>query len=296
MGNLSVLVKKFSVPVLFFVFGITLLVIGIRSKQDSMFMMASVLMFTAGLLSVLYSTGKIKPRVLYILGFIAGAAALVTVFLSYKSVRDTAIYNENYAQCKSEAIQNLTDIRFAQKAYAEKHGTYANTWEELVEFIKTGTVPYVVSEGIVPARKLTVEESKYIYKDNRPIDNLMTEVEAYKLSKSTMVPEDLEGFRRDTIEVSLLKTKFLNKSYTDSRMKAGFGKFYADSLPYIPFTKGKEKWKLETKDSVQMGDDYYPAIRVSGEIPYSKIQGTANEKLSFGKLTSNETAGSWEDE
>jgi len=53
---------------------------------------------------------------------------------------------------------------------------------------------------------------------------------------------------------------------------------------------------MEVKDSIQVGEDFFPAIEVSGIIPFSKIQGSKNEKISFGKLTSNETAGSWEDE
>ena len=58
--NLSVIVKKYSVPVLFFFFGIFLLVAGIKGKQDNMFLMSSVLMFIAGFLSIIYSSGKLK--------------------------------------------------------------------------------------------------------------------------------------------------------------------------------------------------------------------------------------------
>lgn len=294
-SNLSVLVKKYSVPVLFFLFGTFLLVSGIRGNQDSMFMMAAVLMFIAGILSILYSSGKLKTSLLYIIGITAGIAALVTMYFSWDSVNETNKYNQNYKMCKNEAIQNLSDIRYAQKAYAEINGVYAKDWNTLVEFINTGTVPSVVSEGVVPARKLTPEESKYIYNDNRPIDINMTEKEAYKLSKAPIVPEDLQGFRRDTVQVSLLQSKFLTKANTENRKKAGFKKFKAERLPYIPFTKD-EMWTMETKDSVQIGEDFFPAITVYGEIPFAKIQGTENEKLSFGKLTSNETAGSWEDE
>jgi hypothetical protein len=55
-------------------------------------------------------------------------------------------------------------------------------------------------------------------------------------------------------------------------------------------------WNLEIKDSVKVGEDYFPAINVSGTLPFSKIEGTKPESLFFGKITTNETAGSWEDE
>jgi len=295
-SSFSVFIKKYSVPVLFFAFGIALLVAGIKSKQDSMFMIASVLMFAASIMSVLYSSGKMKASILYIIGVVAGIGALVTIYFSWQSVDETSTYNKNYQKCKAQAIQNLTDIRYAQKMYAEKNGTYAKDWPTLVDYIKNGTVPYVESEGVVPGRKLTPEESKYIYHDNRPIDVNMTEIEAYILSKTPICPPDLKGFKRDTIQVSLMQSKFSTKSNLEARKKAGFGKFYADSLPYIPYTGGKKMWKMKTADSVFYNDAYYPAIEVSGEIPFAKIQGTGNEPLSFGKLTTNETAGSWEDE
>ena len=53
------------------------------------------------------------------------------------------------------------------------------------------------SVGIVPARKMTVEESVYIYNDRRPIDKSMTEEEAIVLSKWEDCPADLKGFRRN---------------------------------------------------------------------------------------------------
>jgi len=295
-GNASLIMKKLSVPVLFLILGILLIIAGINQKQDNMFMASSVLMFLGSVLSFLYSWGNLKSRVLNIIGVVAGVIAMGTLYLSWKSVNDTATYNANYNLCRSKAIQNLTDIRYAQKAYAEANGTYAKDWETLVEFVKNGTVPYVVAEGNVPARLITTEERDYLYSDNRAIDNNMSENEAYRLAKSPICPEDLKGFRRDTIQVSLIETKFKNKAYTDSRTVAGFGKFYADSLPYIPFTGGKKMWKLEVKDSVKVGEDYFPAINVSGVIPFAKIQGTKAEPLFFGKITTNETAGSWEDE
>ena len=295
-GNASLLMKKLSVPVLFLILGLLLIFAGVQQKQDNMFMVSAVLMFLGSILSLLYSWGNLKSKVLYIIGVTAGIIAMVTLYLSWKSVDDTATYTANYNLCRAKAIQNLTDIRYAQKAYAEANGTYAKDWETLVEFVKNGTVPYVVAEGNIPARLITTEERDYLYNDNRPIDNNMSENEAYRLSKSSICPEDLKGFKRDTIQVSLIETKFKNKAYTDSRAVAGFGKFYADSLPYIPFTGGKKMWKLEVKKAVKVGEDFFPAITVSGTLPFAKIEGTKPESLFFGKITTNETAGSWEDE
>ncbi len=300
-SNLSVLLKKYSIPALFFVLGIMMLVIGVSKNQGSMFMMAAVLMFIAGILSIGYSSGKFKSGVVYILGIGAGIAAAVTLYFSYLSVEETATYNTNYVTCKSLAKQNLEDIRYIQKAYADLNGKFADNWEDLVGYVKNGTVPFIDAEGTVPSRILTQDENKFLYSDNRPTDNNMTEEEAYRLSKWQAGPnwgKDFKNFKRDTVQVSLSKTKFQSKAYTASRKKSGFHKFSADSLPYIPFTGARTKWKLETKDSVQVGESKLPAIRVSGMIPFANIKGKNDDKeeMFFGSLSTNDTSGSWESE
>lgn len=297
-SNISLLFKKYAVPSLFFDLGVILFITGVSSKQDAMFMIASVMMFLAGLLSILYSTGEFKRTLLNIFGGVAGVAAIATYILSFKSVSDTAKYNADYELCRGKSIRNLDDIRYAQKAYMEKYGTYAADWETLVEYIKTGTVPIIDAAGVVPDRKITEEERDYLiqfglYKKNQAIDFKMNEKEAYYLSKRTNILTDLVGFKRDTIERSILEMKFMSKAYSDSRIKSGFGRFYADSLPYIPFTKGKT-WKLEISQLVS-GSDTIPTLKLNGFIPFAKIQGTPDEELSFGTLSANDLVGNWED-
>lgn len=285
------MLKKYAVPVVFIVMGLAVLVYGFTNDQDTMFKMSSVFLFVAAILSFMYSSGNFKTSLINILGFITAIAAGATIYLSYKSVSDTQNYMINYKISRLKAEQNLADIRFIQKRHAEIHGKYAPTWDAFLAFAKEATMDYVDAVGTVPARKMTQEESRFVYKDNRPVDKAMTEEEALILSQWNTAPEDLKNFKRDTIKVNMLKTKFNSASYNDSRMINGIGHFSLDSLPYIPHTK--EKWKLETKDSV--GTDKSPAIRVSGTLPFAKVQGAKKkEEMFFGSITSNDTGGSWE--
>lgn len=290
-SSLSVLLKKYAVPAVFIVMGLTVLIYGFTNNQDAMFKMSSVFLFVAALLSFMYSSGKFKTSLINALGFVTAIGAAITIYLSFKSVSDTQNYIINYETSHMKAEQNLADIRFIQKRHAEIHGKYAATWDEFLAFAKIATMDYIDAVGTVPSRKMTQDESRFVYKDNRPIDKSMTEEEALILSKWENAPAELKSFRRDTIKVNLLKTKFGSASYNDSRMINGIGHFSLDSLPYIPYTK--EQWKLETKDSV--GTDKSPAIRVSGTLPFAKVQGAKKkEELFFGSLTSNDTGGSWE--
>jgi hypothetical protein len=292
-NDLSLLVKKYSVPALFLVLAIAMLILGLKSKQDTTYIIATAMMFAAGALSILYSSGKISVKMLSILGLSAGIAAVVTIALSYYAVSSEVEHQAKYDSCVKESEMNLRDIRSAQKAYAEKNGKYAANWEELINFIKTGEIPFIEAEGVVPGRKITEAERSILYGDNRPIDINMTELEALKLSKSSNPADDLKGFRRDTVMVSLMDTKFKNKTAVESRIKAGFGAFNPDKLPIIPMSNDK-KWKLEVADSIKIGEEVFPAIRVSGTLPISRIAGTQPDEMHFGKLTTNDTSGSWE--
>ena len=245
-------------------------------------------MFVAAVLNLLFSFGVLSNKIVNLLGYVAGFCAIVSIYLSYKSVSDSATYIKNYNKCKALSVSNLSDIRSIQKAYREKHGVYAPDWKTFLDYLKNGTVPEVLSEGSVPSRKITTAERDFLYGDNRPIDEKMSSTEAWLLSKCMdknlfpknskfECPEDLVGFVRDTVQVSLIKTRFTdNASYVASREKSGFSVFNPDSLIYIPFTGGKKKWKIETLDSVSVGGtEKKPTIKVSGQMPFAKLQGSS---------------------
>lgn len=293
-NNFSVLFKKYSVPVLLLILGVVLLIVGVKNEQGTTFMMSSVLMFIAGGLSMLYSSGKMKTMFLVIFGALAGIAGIVMLSISWNEVSTEIATQERDELCEKTAKQNLEDIIYIQKQYQELNGVYAGTWDEVTDFINNGEVDYVYSEGSTPSRPLKREESKFLYNDNRPLDNNMTESEAYRLSKWELNPNatDYIGFKRDTTQVSLLSSKFESRSYLEARKLSGLGQFYPDSLRYIPLTKGKTEWTLETRDSLDIGEGATaPSIKVNGVLPFTKI------KMSFGSLTSpNELSGSWEDD
>lgn len=293
-GNLGVIMKKFAVPGIFSILGLTVLYVGISTKQDAMFMMSAVFLFVAALLSFLYSTGKVKTSVITLLGIVAGIAAGVTMAISVVSVMRTQEYLDNYELSKKMAQQNLSDIRFIQENFAKKNGRYAKTWDEFKAYAETATVEHVIAEGTVPLMPLTQEQSRAIYGDNRPVDNNMTELEAYKLSKLPICPPELKGFRRDTVYLNMVKVKFNNDVERANRKKQGFEPFSIEKLPIIPMSGGKQ-WKLETRDSVAVGGDTkIPTIRVSGMLPFGQVEEAKKEEISFGNLATGDNDGSWQ--
>jgi hypothetical protein len=300
IDNLSLFFKKYFVPTVFVVVGIVIIGLGIAKDQGGIFMFSAVLMFGAGAISILYSLGKLKPLLVYIIGGVMGLIAVFTLYMSWDSVATTQQYNESSKKCQLKAKQNLTDISYIQKSYKEKNGVYLKNWESLIEYAKTGTVPEYVSEGVVPSVRLNVEERDYLYGDDRALDKNMTEEEAYRLSLWKEGPrynQYFSNFVRDTNQVSLLKSKFETRSYREARIKDELGNFYVDSLPFIPYTNGKDIWKMEVRDSIFFNDMTGPSIFISGTLPYAKEEGSARKiVMTLGKLTTFEHTGSWETE
>jgi hypothetical protein len=297
MLNISVILKRYSVPAIFLVLGIMIMTIAFKGNQTMEFKLSGVLILVGSIISLLSSSSLINALTAKIIGGVSLVTSGILLFYSYQSVGETMEYQANYKSCKAQSIRNLSDIRTAQKAYYENYNTFAGSWDELVSFINTGTVSTVVAEGEKPSRRITEAERNFLYKDTRAIDNNMNDIEAYRLSISNICPDDLKGFKRDTIKVSFLKTTFTeNISYIKERRENGFGKFNVEDLKYIPNTNKKSTWKITT-NKVVVGVDSVSTLRIEGVIPFTKIVGSKNkETVYIGKLEMNDLSGSWEEE
>lgn len=298
-NNLSVLLKKYSVPALFLIVGILLLIVGVKTNQDWTFMMSAVLMFVAGALSALYSSGKLKTSIILIFGAMAGIAGIYALYMSTTTVKDTIATQDQNKYAFTLSTQNLMDIRYVQKEHFKKNGTYLKTWDEFTDFLNNGTIPFVESEGTVPGRRISSAERDFLYGDNRAVDNKMTEEEAVLLSRWAENPDSenaasFNGFRRDTVPMDLFKSKFGTAAYKSSREKLGLGKFYSDSLRFIPFSSGQTEWLLEVQDSVEIGAEFkITTVKVSGMRPFMKDK---DDMMGFGSKNSGDLTGTWENE
>lgn len=292
-GNaLSVLFRRYSIPVILLVIGIALIGFGISTNQSKDWMLASGLLAVSGILSIVYISGLVPSKIGLIIGL---PVALIAVYVLYQMGSDV-VDEENrriqYEAVKDQMKQDLNDIKTAQLAYKEKYGKYAGEWKDLVTFINSGTVKEVIKEGGVPNRRLTSDERAIIYgaKDNRALDYNMTELEAWILSKSSNAPAELKGFVRDTIEVSFFDRTFKNKSYVDRRIRMGFPKFNADSLVYIPSTS--TFFTLQVLDSFDYQGAKIPVIQVKGIHPM-EYKGK-RDTLMFGSLNSPNLSSNWD--
>ena len=302
MQNFSVLLKKYSVPFLFSALGIVLIFVSLVTEQPFEFILASIIILICSVFLFLTVSGSVSNKITNMIGGVSLVLAAYAFYTALSSVGSSIQHNNDYALMKGLAIRNLKDIQTAQKEYEKKYGVFAADWNTIINFIENDSIADIVRKGSVPNRKITEKERDYLiqfglYKKGQAIDNKMTDLEAYYLSKSDICPPELATFKRDTVMVSFIETTFTkNRGYLTEREQNNYGEFNAKKLRYIPFTNDKVEWKIDTVMRPS-GTDTVCFFRLEGILPIPENEGAkADEIMALGSLLEFNLSGSWEDE
>ncbi len=141
-----------------------------------------------------------------IVQILLGCAIVVLGYLCVDSIQKPQKFRVIKKQRYEVIIKKLKDIREAQIAFKDAHGSYASNFDTLISFVKNDSIKIVKSIGSLSDDQLEAG---------------MTETEAIK--KGIII--------RDTLRVSALDTLF--------------GKTYPiEKLRYVPFTKEKYEFKI----------------------------------------------------
>ena len=302
MQNFSVLLKKYSVPFLFSALGIVLIFVSLVTEQPFEFILASIIILICSVFLFLTVSGSVSNKITNMIGGVSLVLAAYAFYTALSSVGSSIQHNNDYALMKGLAIRNLKDVQTAQKEYEKKYGVFAADWNTIINFIENDSIADIVRKGSVPNRKITEKERDYLiqfglYKKGQAIDNKMTDLEAYYLSKSDICPPELATFKRDTVMVSFMETTFTkNRGYLTEREQNNYGVFNAKKLRYIPFTNDKVEWKIDTVMKPS-GTDTVCFFRLEGILPIPENEGAkADEIMALGSLLEFNLSGSWEDE
>ena len=140
---------------------------------------------------------------------------------------------------EKEIIARLIDIRTAQVAFREQNmGQYTDNFDELIEFVKNGKLPFVMKVGELTDKQLEdglteVKAVKLIDEARKATKPAVAKRKWKEAEKAGLVRLDKKGeveellFSRDTSWVLALDTLY----------PKGFN---ADSLRYVPFGNGAE--------------------------------------------------------
>lgn len=312
MEKYAVLFKKFSLPAIFLIVGLSIIYVAVTQNQSIQFKISGVLITLGAVFSFLNISGKSNPMTNWAIGGLSILLAIYATFATFSSVKETLTHQENYRRSKLISERNLQDLRTIQKAYNKKYGTYAIDWDELFNFAKSDSIWEDFDKGSVPSRRITLDELKYLssikftilkdgepytYKRTQAIDNKMTEDEAIALCKMDPLPKDLVGFVRDSVAKKFIETTFTsNKSYMKERDDNDLGPFSIENLKIIPLSDGTE-WKFETKKSFDADSNMVVQIKIGGLLPYAEYEGGEKEEIYFSNFKDGSSLkGTWEDE
>lgn len=215
----------------------------------------------------------------------------------YNSIRVPVNFENTKTQREKEVIKELVDIRKAQVAYKQENHVHAANFEELRNWLNTGTVKLVRKVMELSEKQLqdgmTEQKAWNIVRKARATGNWK---EAEEAGLFSIVNGDSVYFTRDT-------------TYVNAK-KAIFGAdFDTSKLGIVPFSKGAT-FEMDTA-SVKTGSDIYIRIFEAktgydtylGDLNHTELinlKDRANQLgkypgLKVGSLTEiNNNAGNWE--
>ena len=261
--------------------------------QDDLFGMGGLLLMFVAVIWILFILNIIKSFAVFIIAVILWATGLFILYKDYEIVKKDIDATARKELVMKETKMRLNDIKLAEKEFKREKGYYTPSIDTLIEFIKHGKRIDFIRQGATPNRKLRRYEADWIYpKQNKALDNIMTDVEAKALihfykTKTDSLPSEFEGFVRDTVYVSVYETIFGDDDYLLTRKKQEFVfDFVPDSLKYLPYSN--QTPVIIKTDSVPRGEIKISTILIEAVHPsYPK------DTLRIGSLTENNLKDNW---
>lgn len=268
MQELGRVINKYLFPILLIAIGIFLLILS--SGQNEWYKIGGAGILLVGILGFLFIKGIINRQAQVVVGIVIGIGALFLAFKDY-DVIDNRLKNDKLTQrVNSHIIQRLKDIRKAELGYQKENGVYTPSFDTLIDFLKNGELSLIKRLGSLPDSVPTEEMARERGLIHQMPDSLTDE----QVIASGMIV-------RDTIKVNPMQYIFDEEDVADR-----VGKFYVDSLPYVPFSK--HKFVIQTS-MIESGGLKQPAILIKDPEPFE-------QQFTVGSLEKATTAGNWKEQ
>lgn len=148
---------------------------------------------------------------------VLAVCAVLLAVICWRSIQDDINFDAEVAYREAQVKARLLQIKDAQEAYKQQNveNAYCADWDVLTDFIKNGKLPVVIKEGVL---------------SDEQMEKGLTEAKAAAIINSgdakAIAEYELEGFRRDTMWVSLVDSLYKGMNLN------------VDSMRYIPFAEG----------------------------------------------------------
>ena len=209
-----------------------------------------------------------------VLNIFLAIASVVLVVMCYQSLMIPIEFNSEVAKRDEVVIQRLKDIRTLQEEFQHKYGTYAASWDQLINFAKNDKIAIVQKVGSLTddqlKEKLTEELAwKYLCDPKK----YAKEIAQFGLSKET--------FSRDSIFVNVLQK--------DSALQRP--DFNIDEIKFIPTFTEEAAAKHDTillATGIQESASGYVMPLFEAKVPFTAYLSDLNEQELSNKITDRE--------
>ena len=202
---------------------------------------------------------------------ILGICAVGLLFICWRSIRDTEDFDAEVAARENVVKARLMEIRSAEEAYKAQHdGEYCADWTVLINFVKNGNLPIIMKQGVLSEEQM---------------NDGLTESKAAAIVNSgdqaAIAANGLEGFRRDTVWVSLKDSLY------------NYEGFVADSLCYIPFSQGDTFEIIACTNTTRSGSIIQVMECNAPDSSFLKGMGKAGKRLIYNRLELANSKGAY---
>jgi len=250
----------------------------------------------------------------FVIGTLVVAAVVMAVFC-IKSVTTPIKFEDTRAEREQVVIKHLVDLRTAEVEYHHQKGRFTADLDSLLLFLKTAPKKEVLKEGSLTDKQLEagltehkavkiLDRAKNAALRNKKLNldpNDKDALYAYVWENDREVKKNnLQGFRRDTIELNMLQSLY----------KGQYDENSIDVIVEIPFSNG-QRFEMEVNNDYKTSQ----GIRVplfEARAPFESYLGDLNKQelvnlvdretkldhfpgLKVGDVYSpNNNAGNWE--
>ena len=222
-----------------------------------------------------------------VLLLVAGLSAVGLAYSVFYSVDEEISFQATKKRVNATTIQRLKDIRAAQESHLSVYGTFAETFDSLIQFVQEPVVPVEFNMGsfhdTLPEAK-SREEGYVLTRDQ-----IAEVAEGEGLTEQgllDLIMEDASPYKvRDTLFTSFYAENFAPEVRKAQRL----AQVSLDSLPFNPYTG--ERFVMKT-GAVEVGRVWQPTILVQDPTPFGRDK-VKKDTLRFGSLSEAHRDGNW---
>lgn len=147
--NIRLFLSRYLFPIILLVVSSALLYIGLKpgKMQSGAFLLAAALLLVSSVIMILSSAEIITGKIAAILGYALIPVAAFMAYKNYAVIQDDIDYRNLTDYRYAKVRERLEKIREAQIAYRNEKGQFADSFDKLIEFVKTGRMRIIKKIG-----------------------------------------------------------------------------------------------------------------------------------------------------